>query len=158
MPKKNIIVGIIFLAVIIGLFAWGKLASPSRPKIAAWRSAGVECLTNGHQNLSQHIHVQLHIIVDGEEESVPSNIGMLPDCLAEIHVHDGEANVIHIETTEPSKQFTLKDFFAVWGEPLEKVEYQKMLFVNSATSTEDGNLVLKDKQVIELKYTKSPAP
>ncbi len=74
-------------------------------------TGGVNCLTNE----SYHIHAHLTILRDGAALMIPAQIG-LQGCAYELHTHDG-SGIIHIETNT-SKQFTLGQFFAVWGQPL----------------------------------------
>lgn len=61
-----------------------------------------------------HIHQHLDVFVDGESVTVPGGIGVNGNSfISPIHVHD-TTGVIHVES--PTKeQFTLGQFFAVWG-------------------------------------------
>jgi hypothetical protein len=67
-----------------------------------------------------HIHSHLSIIVDGEAQAVPGNIGIIEDnttdCHYYVHTHD-RSGKIHIEPPVATT-FTLGQFFALWGQPL----------------------------------------
>ncbi len=42
-------------------------------------------------------------------------------CLYPLHVHDGEPNIIHIESPI-QKTYTLGNFFDIWGQPLSATQ------------------------------------
>jgi hypothetical protein len=62
-----------------------------------------------------HIHAILHIYRDGLLQPVPAGIGIdaAKHVETSLHTHDG-TGIIHMETTHPY-EFTLGDFFKVWG-------------------------------------------
>ncbi|TAM53288.1 MAG: hypothetical protein EPN57_11010 [Paraburkholderia sp.] len=67
-------------------------------------------------SVNYHVHAHLGIINNGKWLALPKNIGILSSCDYEMHTHD-QTGIIHIEA--PSvKNFTLGDFFDIWGEPL----------------------------------------
>lgn len=136
--------------VLGGLFIYPKLTDPSREVVKKWRAAGIECI-NGHSNLSQHIHLNLTVIVDGEKEILPHDIGIAKSCMAEIHTHD-YSGTIHVESVSASKEFTLGQFFAVWNRSLERPGYEEKVFVDGAVSEDGANLILKDGQKIVAEY------
>ncbi len=153
--SKKLIWFIIFIAVVVGLFSLSKNLSPSRGDIKRWNEAGIGCLSNGHANLGQHMHQSIAVTIDGSEKEVSGDIGVVPDCLAEIHSHTAEPGVIHLETATLGKTFTLGDFFTMWGEPFERAGYAVTLLVDKATSTEGEKLILQDTQSIEVIYVGS---
>jgi hypothetical protein len=67
-----------------------------------------------------HIHQHLDLYVDGKKVTVPALIGIGESggqpFFAELHTHD-TTGVMHVESATQS-QFTLGQFFAVWGVPL----------------------------------------
>lgn len=76
-----------------------------------------------------HIHVHLSLIVDGRQIAIPKAIGVVDahirapgfvdsDELYWLHTHDA-TGIIHIEAPV-QRQFTLQNFFDVWGEPLNR--------------------------------------
>jgi len=154
MTKNNsgIIWGVVTVLVVGGLFAWPILNDDTRPMVKAWKDAGLDCLS-GHTNLAQHIHQTLTITVDGENESLAKDIGIAPSCMAEVHVHSGQPNVLHLETIISDKRIELGKFFTVYGKPIVREGYDlKMTINDKAYAGEPGELVLEDGQVIELKY------
>jgi len=75
---------------------------------------------------SFHHHVHLSLFVNGEQIALPKGTGMKnphhnnfiyhADCFYFLHTHD-QTGIIHIEPPQDTT-FTLKQYFAVWGEPL----------------------------------------
>lgn len=92
---------------------------------------GLTCLTQ--EGLAQHFHVYLAIYANGKQVQVTPNAGIVSNtCLYALHVHDGEANIVHIESPTQST-FTLGQFFDIWGEPLSAT--QVMSYKADATHT-----------------------
>jgi hypothetical protein len=62
-----------------------------------------------------HIHQHLDLIVNGNQVTVPADIGInyAARFIAPIHTHD-ETGVIHVESDEV-RDFTLGEFFDIWG-------------------------------------------
>ncbi|MDB5189530.1 MAG: hypothetical protein JWL82_487 [Parcubacteria group bacterium] len=63
-----------------------------------------------------HIHQHLDIYVHGVLVQVPSEIGIhtaAPAFISPIHVHD-TSNIVHVESPIV-KEFTLGEFFNIWG-------------------------------------------
>ena len=150
---KNILYTVGLIVLVGGLFIYPVVTDPNRPLIKAWNAAGIGCLA-GHTNLSQHIHQQISITVDGNEEKIPGNTGIVPACMAELHVHDGEPNLIHLESIAAGKKFKLSDFFIVYGKPLIREGYKLEVTLNGAKVEDPANLILEDKQILAVKYTK----
>jgi hypothetical protein len=73
-----------------------------------------------------HHHVQLSLFVNGAQIALPLGTGMKnpghhpfiyhADCFYFLHTHD-QTGIIHIEPPV-QKTYTLKNYFAIWGEPL----------------------------------------
>lgn len=144
--KIIIAVGIL---VIAGLFYWG--SKNQSTSVTFWNDTGIECLSNGHVNLAQHIHPTIVVIVDGEEVSVPANIGVTSACMAEVHTHDATGE-IHIETVEANKEFGVDQFFLVWGEDFEKEGYERIVTVNGE-EVDPWEYRMKDLDQIVVSYT-----
>ena len=62
-----------------------------------------------------HIHVLLHVYVNGKAVTVPANIGLDQSTatFSPLHTHD-TSGIVHIESDRPFP-FTIGQFFAVWG-------------------------------------------
>jgi hypothetical protein len=65
-----------------------------------------------------HIHFDLEIVINGEKQIIPTDIGVSPACMNALHTHDTSGQ-IHIESPQ-KRDFTLADFFAVWGKTYNK--------------------------------------
>lgn len=81
---------------------------------------GIACEAN--EQTVVHYHAHLDLIRDGNAMSVPMGIGFGPNnaCLYWLHTHDA-TGLIHIEAPASAKtrEFTLGDLFAIWGQPLD---------------------------------------
>lgn len=152
MSKKvsNIILGIIGIGAVVLLFVGGGGSSVEENPIISTTGTEIPCLPNGHEAIAQHIHPVISIFVDGEREVIPANVGIDGRCMREVHTHD-TTGTIHIETKEPDTTYTLPDFFAMLGEPMEREGY-------SMTVTKDGeelppeDLVFEDMSMVEVNY------
>jgi hypothetical protein len=148
--KKTILwIGLIVIAI-IGLIVWG--SSGYEASAGTWEDTRVLCLPAGHANLGQHIHPDLRIIVDGEAEEIPSNIGVSSECMAETHTHDSSGE-IHLETVSSNKEMTLGDFFAVWGESVERSGYETRVSINGVETSNASDVALKDHDQIVIEHT-----
>jgi hypothetical protein len=78
--------------------------------------SGIEC--NRSEQLNYHIHSGLDVFVNGVQQQVPSNIGILssPSCLYWLHTHSANG-IIHIEAAE-TREFLLGQFIDVWEQTL----------------------------------------
>lgn len=138
-------------AVAIGGLAWSAFSGGAA---AMWRGTDVPCLPGGHANLALHIHPTLEIWVDGEQEPIPSNLGISATCMAEVHTHT-EANVLHIETTRAGRinDLSLADFFAVWGQPFERAGYTAEIFVDGEEVASPTAVRFEDLSLIQVRYS-----
>lgn len=151
MKNKNFwVIGIVVVAIVL-LLLWPKLFSTS-PSF----TTGVPCL-KPNIPLVQHIHPQISIMVDGEEEAIPADIGVpggvgATNCEYAIHTHDTTGE-IHVESQD-THEYTLGEFFSVWGKPLTRDGYTLSVTVDGLANTELGDLLFKDQQQIVLTYVK----
>jgi hypothetical protein len=72
---------------------------------------GLPALTAEGQAL--HIHQHIDIFVNGGPVTVPAEIGLAPGLFSPIHTHDA-TGIIHVESPT-IRDFTLGEFFDVWG-------------------------------------------
>jgi len=81
---------------------------------------GISCDAQEGQRI--HIHQHLVILDRGHEVDIPPNVGQVPArrCLYWLHTHTPDG-IIHIEAPK-DRSFTLGDFFAVWGQPLSRMQ------------------------------------
>jgi len=74
---------------------------------------GVRC--DPTEFVDYHIHAHLDIFIDGQPDAIPAGIGIKPnECLFWLHTHN-TSGIIHIEAPA-NKDFTLGQFFSVWGQ------------------------------------------
>lgn len=71
-----------------------------------------------------HIHSHLSIFLDGVALMIPPEIGNVQltpstDCHYPLHTHDS-SGMLHSHTTARTTIYTLGEFFAIWGEPLQR--------------------------------------
>ncbi len=124
------------------------------------KSARVPCINPSLPIPEQyHIHPRLRIVVNDADVPTPANIGKEPGCERVVHTHEANGT-IHIEPNF-YQEFTLGDFFAVWGKDFSKdriLAYAAgqnktiRMFVDSQESDQFQNLVLKDKQEVVIEY------
>ncbi len=151
---KNTFIVVGVTVILLVLFAVPRMSDPNRGLSAKWQEAGLDCMSNGHSNVLMHFHPRLSISVDGVSESIPANIGITNTCMSELHTHDG-TGTIHAESVSGEKKFYLKDFMTVYGQVLARSGYDVVMKVDGKLNTQLGELELKDKQQIELIYTKA---
>ena len=150
--NKGILITLIITILIIGLLIWG--SSSQKDTLILWEDTEVACLTYGHQRLSEHIHPIMHITVDGEKETIPANIGITSDCMAELHTHD-ETGTIHAESFLPGRisNFDLSHFFLVWNKEMNREGYSLEIIQDGQIKESINEVKLIDYSNIELKYT-----
>ena len=83
---------------------------------------------NVNEMTGVHIHAKLSIVNRGKPVLVPANIGFVTAagvvlCLYWLHTHD-DSGIIHVEA--PGGDYTLADFFAVWGKALSPAQVGSM--------------------------------
>ena len=111
-----------------------------------------------HQNLKNHIHQELKIIIDGVEQNIPSGIGITPGIMRPIHTHDPTEG-IHVEGP-CVRDFTLGEFFDVWGKEFDTdrifnettTNGTLKMTVNGQENSEFRNLILRDDDTILIEY------
>ena len=110
-----IIGGFMGLVVLFLVLAIRSSAPPDSAKKTT-REIALLCTTDMATQF--HIHPFLKIIANGQKQEIPLNIGIFPTCMNSIHTHDASGK-LHVESPE-KRDFTLADFFAVWGKPFTK--------------------------------------
>ena len=66
-----------------------------------------------HENPGMSLQVELFPVMDRSPQLLPSGIGISDDCIRPLHTHT--EFVVSVEYPE-EREFTLGDFFEVWGE------------------------------------------
>ena len=88
------------------------------------------CINSQHIGFARHDHANLTIIIIGSLYSIPDNVGRTTDCMRPLHTHVSDG-VIHIESPVPH-EFSLHDFFLVWGQPFSQTEILTYSTVNTS--------------------------
>ena len=124
-----------------------------------------ECLD--HEGLARHDHAVLNIFINGEQELVPANIGILTDICNEqgeemhaVHTHDSSGR-LHIESNEQI-DIPIGVFFDIWGHHFDETgifEYRVnstheliMTVGGTVVDSYDDYLLVNTSEVIEIRY------
>ena len=163
MNKNTVLIVTLFgiIALVIGLTVWKRPrvdeAASRQQSMLTSREATLLCTTD--MATRYHIHPQLRIVIDGNDQVIPANIGIRPECMTSIHTHTADG-IIHVESPV-AKDFTLGDFFAVWGKPFDQTHILDrttdtarsiVVTVNGSVVTTYENTVLRDKDTIFISY------
>ncbi len=73
--------------------------------------AGLDVLSS--EGTVMHIHQHFDIIINGQGESIPAQLGIATSFISPLHVHDS-SNILHVESPV-QKDFKLGQFFDEWG-------------------------------------------
>ena len=120
------------------------------------------CL-NSHTSEITHYHVNVEIIIDGDDYLIANNIGIddsdCPDGMRGIHTHD-DTGKLHIETPS-DMDATLGSFFNIWGKNFDEDEilgnhensdYEIVMYVNGKSNSEYEQYSLQNNDNIEIRY------
>jgi hypothetical protein len=119
---------VIILAIIISQFVLhansqtnGGSASLNAKPATGQTVDGLACLPQ--EGGALHTHQYLEVYVNGQRVNANPGIGIVDSakCLYPLHVHDNEANIIHVESAV-NTTFTLGQFFDIWGVKLSSAE------------------------------------
>ncbi len=159
MSKKSIFVLVIIIALALlaltGFFKIDEQKSIEDPLTS--REVALLCTTDMATQF--HIHPNLTIIINGEKQNIPPNIGVKVTCMNSIHTHEG-GGVIHVESPI-EKDFTLGDFFAVWDKPFDSQHilsfqtddtHEIVVSVNGEMVDTFQDTILRDKDDIVISY------
>ena len=84
------------------------------PANGAQSAARATALGLPAEGTTLHEHANVQVFVHGTQQPVPTNIGISDaGAIQSLHTHDG-TGTIHVESSV-SREFTLADFFGVWG-------------------------------------------
>lgn len=156
---RSLAVYVLPIVFVISLFAY--LITTAEPATKQDQKSSPEILAAciEHTNVSLHIHPELTIMVNGEKQEIPGNIGISETCMHPVHTHDASGK-IHLEYLYPV-DFSLGDFFTIWGKefsstnllglPADETHVIRMS-VNGQPSEEYEHLTLKDVQKIVISY------
>lgn len=113
--------------------------------------AGLQPLRMGVR-LPINFVVHLDVYYEGKPVEIPANVGIdqASRLVSPLHTHKQDG-VISVESPE-QKDFTLGQFFTVWGVPLDGAE----VFVDGERVTDPSGLVLTPRQQIAVVYGARP--
>lgn len=158
--KKKIRNWTIFTIILLGiifLVYYGVSGIVNEDELCANQPA-TEMNIGSHQNLKNHIHQDLEIIINGQKQLIPSGIGITPGIMRPVHTHDSTGE-IHAEGP-CVRTFTLGDFFDIWGKEFDSTRvFDKTtengtlkMMVNGQENTDFRNLILVDHDKIRIEY------
>lgn len=149
-----LVVGVLVgtLALIGGLAALGGRGGEPITDVA---SACVQ-----HRAGGMHIHPHLAIRIDGQDRTIPADVGITAGCMRPLHTHD-DSGTLHLEFPG-TQDVTLGQFFQVWKQPFSATQVGDRVVgenetltvtVNGQETAEREGLVLhdRDQAVIEVK-------
>jgi len=155
-----------FLGVVLllgaAVYAWSQLGG-SAPEPTFDPNTPITEICMQHVDIVRHDHARLTIMILGSPYPIPANIGIVSaDCMRLLHTHVGDGT-IHIESPvlREVREFTLREFFVVWGQPLSSTQilsyvadatHAVTLTVDGVPDTSFGNLILRNGQDIVIEY------
>ena len=157
------IVGIIiasFLAIAFLIFQ-PTIQSTIHPKTN--RELLSECTTDMATQF--HIHPHLEIVINGQKQEIPTDIGIVDGCMSSIHTHDSTGK-IHVESPE-QRDFNLDDFFFIWGKAFSKDQildakadqtHVILITINGKESQDYEKTILRDNDQIVISYQEKQEP
>lgn len=147
-------VGVALAAVIlvvggfVALLVFSRTKSTTDTRTTA--EVALSCTTD--MATQYHVHSELSMVIDGVAQTVPAEIGVTRGCMRPLHTHDADG-VIHIESPV-KRDFTLGDFFLVWGQSMDKEGYRLIVTAYGATVADPSAMVLEDDLKIIMTYVK----
>ncbi len=146
----------IFL-LILGLVMWGIYALMTSPNSYDNLPAS-EINIGSHQNIALHIHSDLKILIDGQENLIPANIGVSTGIMRPLHTHDSTGE-IHIEGPY-KRDFRIGEFFQIWGMTFNSTcifenctdKGELKMLVNGQENSQFDNYVMRDNDEIRIEF------
>ena len=139
------------LIAVIGLISWGIFAIVSNVE-SCQEIPAKELTLSAHTNAVIHIHPKLTIFVEGKQQLIPANIGVESNFMRALHTHDA-SGTLHIESPCSGRtDFTLGEFFEVWGEGFYKEGMKVRMLVNGEENAELDKYIMRNHDDIKLEY------
>lgn len=160
--SRRVWIWVLVGAGVIGGATWWLMARP-HPTTAQQTAAArqrhadlvAQCTTDAATVM--HIHPHIRIVINGDEQAVPTDVGISATCQRALHTHDG-TGVIHVESPRQD-DFTLADFFSVWGKSLSSTkvldtslddQHQLKFFVNGKAVTTGPQTIMRDRESLAI--------
>jgi hypothetical protein len=121
--------GIALAVILVGTLIFSVIRNSNSPSTGLQAANGqtvdgIECQAS--EGAVIHNHTALDLYVDGQQVQVPAGVGIvqsgLTPCLYALHVHDGEPNLIHIESPV-QRTYTVGNLFDIWGKELTDTSF-----------------------------------
>jgi len=146
-----LVAGFLFVVVIVAGY---QLSILSKDKKEALRLEGIP-------SEPIHWHPHLTIIINGEIQPIPIDIGIDSNAHFPIHTHETDGTV-HMENDRPnSENVRLGYFFNVWEKTFNKEcifdsciddTHELKMYVNSKENIEYDKYIMRDKDEIKIEY------
>ena len=122
-----------------------------RELVSLWSRNEIDCIPSEKiQNDGPAGSFSIQIIsVNGANEKIPANIGVLEKCNAEIYTVDS-TKTVYLHPQDSNEELTLGKFFLIWGKELERSE--ESAYVNGGLVENPDDVVLEDGKRILLEY------
>jgi hypothetical protein len=107
-----------------------------------------------------HWHPHLRIVIDGQEQVIPANIGLTPSKHYPVHTHETDG-IIHLEGEYSELLVRLGTFFQIWNKTFSSeciFDYctdtgELKMYVNGKLNYEFEKYPMQDKDEILIEYT-----
>ena len=113
-PWSYIIPAVIVIIVIVGVIYVETRTNADTTTTASGTGAFPYPCNNETNGLALHIHPWLRIVIEGQNVTIPADIGLVNGCEEPTHTHD-TSGIIHVESPDATGQYTLGGFFQVWS-------------------------------------------
>lgn len=152
----TMVIVVLGVALIIWVFVAKKDAKEESATLTS-REVALQCTTDMATEF--HIHPELSIVINGEKQIIPTDVGIVNGCMNALHAHD-DKGILHVEAPV-KKDFTLGDFFAVWKKDFSKDKIldavvsenlEIVVTVNGQKVDTYENTILYDKDKILIEY------
>jgi hypothetical protein len=168
MKKIITILGILIVIVAAGIYLSNKDGKPvvsndfaavptSSQLTNNLQKAGLEALSS--EGTVMHIHQHIDITVNGQDLTIPADVGVAQTFISPLHTHD-TSGVLHVESPA-QKDFKLGQFFDEWGVTLSDTcigtncaddSHKLVVGVNGTPITNVHDYVLKSHDEIHIWY------
>ena len=156
------------IVLAVGLAAIAIGAYVAAPYFDPNRNFGIDsCIehTAIPSEIPYHMHPALSIVILGNTQPIPANIGISSSCMHPVHTHtqsDPTTGIVTIHVETPVLHaFYLHDFFYVWNQPFNQNQIldrqadatnHVRMTVNGTPSSAYEGLTLYDGQQIQITY------
>ncbi len=112
-PWSYIVPAIVVVVVVLGVVYIESSTGPSTIVTTGIGNGIFPLACSSEQSLVMHVHPWLRIVIENQNITIPSNVGVTVSCDEPVHTHDS-SGIIHIESSTYTN-FTLGEFFEIWA-------------------------------------------